>query len=436
MGIFGFLKKGKKGAKEEAETAPAPAESVELEFDDVRAAVEKALSARMAGEREEAEELYDRIKFNLIHIRKLAAELDRKSFEKGDKIYAPVNMTKGNYVKKASSLLASVPNVEDFGYHEMADFCKATGKILNELMNIPPKQAVLLTRYFKGESSKIVLRLKETEEMRKKLDSLLGSGTLKIAGEINAKIDALSELLEKASDYKRHELAVREKMKDKEKELKEAKASLDAFFSEGEALAFRGMEEEAKKMGAEMDGISAKINDELSPVKRPVKKLEHSLASLAPGEALDKEKLALFSRIAHSPAKVLMQEQGDSLILNALVRLRGIGLKPNEKEHVEELVKKIELGYLSELADRYKWLEREIAAKKSGLAKSGVPDKHKSKERETENLAREVASLAKELERFSAGKADVSERIKSEKADLEAAVLDKAGIRLGIILKI
>jgi hypothetical protein len=428
MGFFDFMRKGK---NEEEAKAPQLTEAGEAAIDGVMDAVGKHLSARMEAERNEAEELYDRIKFNLVHIRKLAGELERKKFESGEKLYAPVNMTKDNYVKKAASLLGSVPNVETFDYEEMAGFCRETGKTLHELMNIPPKQAILLTKYFKGESSKIVMKLKETEDARKRLDSLLSGSTLKIAGEIGAKAETLSELLEKEKDYGRHEFALREKAKDKRKEMEVAEKDRDAFSSGEEAADFKEAEEAIAKMESEKDAISNKINEELSPIKRPVKKLEHSLTG---GEAMDKEKLALYSRISHSPSKVLFQEQGDSLIMGALVRLRGLHLKDNERSHVEELIKKIELGYLPKLADRFKWLESEVASKKAALEKSGVPEKHKRMGREIENLQREIAGLEAEAEKFSSGKAEVSGKIADEKAKLEEKILKEAGVRLSIIL--
>ncbi len=429
MGLFGFLRKGKKA--EIAAAPPSAGETREVGFDSVRAALEQHLAARMAGERESAEELYERIKANLVHIRKLAGELEKKSFESGEKIYAPVNMTKNNYVKKAISLLGSVPGVERFDYAEINDFSRMTGKTLTELMHIPPKQAILLTRYFKKESSGIITLLKETEEKRKAMDSLLQESALKIAGEIGAAVDSIAELLEKAKDFERHELALSTKIRDKKRELEEKEREREALVSGGESAGFRQMENDLGKLEGERNAIAGKLNDELSAIKRPMKKLEHAAAS---GEALDKEKLALFSRISHSPMKVLMQEQGDALILNALVRLRGLGLKDAEKEHAEELIKKIELGYLSELADKYKWLEGEIAEKKAQFEKSDMPERRKKKEREAESLRHEIAELKKEMERFSKGRAETMERTEAEKRKLEEALLNRANIRMNIVL--
>jgi hypothetical protein len=430
MGLFGFLRKGK---KEEIAATPLPAgETREVGFDSVRTALEQHLAAKMAGERESAEELYDRIKNNLVHIRKLAGELEKKNFESGEKIYAPVNMTKNNYVKKAISLLGSVPAVERFDYAEISDFSRRTGKTLTELMHIPPKQAILLTRYFKKESYGIITLLKETEEKRKAMDSLLQDSALKIAGEIGAGVDSLAELLEKAQDFERHELALSTKIRDKKKELEEKEREREALVAGSESAGFRQIEEELRKLENERSSIAGKLNNELSAIKRPMKKLEHAAASR--GGVLDKEQIALFSRISHSPMKVLMQEQGDSLILNALVRLRGLGLKDAEKEHTEELIKKIELGYLSELADKYKWLEGEIAEKKAKFEKSDVPERRKKKEREAESLRHEIAELKKEMERFSKGRAETMEKTEAEKKKLEEALLNRANIRMSIVL--
>jgi hypothetical protein len=429
MGLFGFLRKEKKA---EAAVPPSAGAAQAVGFDGVRATLEQHLAAKMAGEKESAEELYERIKTNLVRIRKLAGELEKKSFESGEKLYAPVNMTKNNYAKKAISLLGSVPAVERFDYAEISNFSNRTGKTLTELMHIPPKQAILLTRYFKKESSGIIALLKETDEKRKAIDSLLQGSALKIAGEIGSSVDSISELLEKAKDFERHGLAVDVKIRDKKKELEEKEKQREALVSGSESEGFRQMEAELVKLEHERSAIAGKLNDELSPIKRPMKKLEHAAASS--GSLLDKEQIALFSRISHSPLKVLMQERGDALILNALVRLRGLGLKDAEREHAEELIKKIELGYLSELADKYKWLEGEIAEKKARFEKSDIPERRKKKEREAESLRHEIAQLEKESERFSKSRVETMTVAEAEKKRLEEALLSRANIKMSIVL--
>ncbi|MCK4335526.1 MAG: hypothetical protein KAW40_02255, partial [Candidatus Aenigmarchaeota archaeon] len=168
------------------------------------------------------------------------------------------------------------------------------------------------------------------------------------------------------------------------------------------------------------------IREELSGVKRPLKKLEYSLKREGGKSAL--------SRVAHSPMKTLSQEQGDSLLMEALVKLRDLNLKDNEKERVEELIKKVELGYLSRLKDRYKFLESEIREKKGKEEKSDVLERKKAKEREMENLKREILEHEKEREKIARNREETSKSIGKEKKELEETLHKEINIKLNIIV--
>jgi predicted RNase H-like nuclease (RuvC/YqgF family) len=133
--------------------------------------------------------------------------------------------------------------------------------------------------------------------------------------------------------------------------------------------------------------------------------------------------------------KVLMEEQGDALLMEALEKLRDIGLKDEERERVEELMKKIELGYISELTDKYKWLETELAEKRKEFEKSAFPEKNKKHEREIENLRRGISELEKEAGKVSKSMAELAGKTSSEKGELEEMVMKETGLRLNIMLE-
>jgi len=428
MGFFGFLRKVKPA--DAVSEVLADAEAKETSFEDASETVRKRLSDRMARESERAEELYDMIKENLIQIRKTNSELRGKKFESGQRIDAPVNMIKDNYVKKSISLLGSIPNVDNFEYDEVTGFCSASEKILSDLMNIPPKQALLLSRYFKGETSKMIRLLKEADERRKEMSSLLRGSAIGLYSRVNAGVAGITGLLEKSKDLGTSEKKLREKIADRQKDIEGRRSAMESLLSGEESRKHAELGEEIKRMEHDRSELGNKLNDELSGLKRPVKKLEHSAAK----ETKDKEKLALYSRLSHSPLKVLLQEQGDSLIMDALGKLRELGLKDEDREHVEELAKKIELGYLSKLADKYKWLDGEIADRKSAFEKSEFPERHKKHEREIENLGREISEMTNDLEKILKAKSDTRDKIKAEKSKLEGMILKEAGIRLDITL--
>jgi hypothetical protein len=439
MGVFGFLRKGKKAeaGKGKAPDSPAPpdagGEAADVRLDDVLKAVEGHIAGRLNEEVRKAEKLYREVSSGLTDARKHASELEKKKFEASDKTYAVVNMTKDNFVKKANSLISGLPRINNFDYEETSAFCSGTRKILGELLNIQPKQAILLTRYFKKESSKVITALKETDAASKEMETLIANSMLGFYSSANKKLVDIWQLVYKAEDLENNMQTINEKIGAKKLELREKEKEREAFIAGEESTQFTRQGEELKRLEAERTELGNVISDRLSAIKRPLKKLEHAVASGSEA-AKDKERLSLYSRISHSPMKVLMEEQGDALLMEALGRLRDIGLKDEERERVEELIKKIELGYISGLTDKYKWLEGEIAERKKEFEKSGVPEKHKKHEREIEHLKREIAELEKETEKIMKSREELAEKTGSEKVKLEEIILKEADLRLNILL--
>ncbi|MCX6817600.1 MAG: hypothetical protein NTU57_01960 [Candidatus Aenigmarchaeota archaeon] len=433
MGFLGFLKKGKKPALETTISDNASHENAvageEVALADVMAAIIASREKWLAEERKRAKTLHGKILDEFASVRKLAESLGKEKFEADDKTYAVVNMLKDNYTKKASSLLSNPPRINDYNYEEIAGFSASVKKTLAELLNIPPKQAVLLTRYFKKDASKIILRLKEADVAHMELSSLLNGSDLHLYSRIDAGVRTVGEMAAKVMDFDASLNGLGGRMEGKQEELGGKKQNASAFLESEESRNHHALENEIKRMEGERDSLAGKLGDELSPLKRPAKKLEHSLAN----DAKAKEKKELYSKIAHSPLKVMLSD-GDAAIADVLARLRETNLKDEDKEHVEELTKKIELGYLSELADKYKWLENEIADKKAQLDKSPFPEKRMKNEREVDSAGHELAEMKREHERLSRARSEAMEKARAEKRRLEELIERQAKIKLKINL--
>ena len=419
MGFLDFLK-----GKEEVPELPKDIGSVELR--NVKETIEKSISEQLERERDRAKELYSKIKEKFREVKRLNNELSGKKFKSGQRMDAPVNMIKDNYVKKTLSSLNNIPEVDNFDYSDITDFCSGTEKVLKDLRNIPPRQAVLLSKYFKGETSKIVKILKEIEDMKKEMRSVLDGKALWIGGEVNSKIHGIFETQRRSEDLKKQENTLLERIKEKEKELLEREKELREFASSKELREFESLGSEIKDLENEKSKIENDIREELSGVKRPLKKLEYSLKQEGGKDSL--------SGVSHSPMKYLFKEQGDSLLKEALVRLRDLRLKDNEKERVEELITKIDNGYISKLRDRYMWLENEIKEKKGKEESSKVMDKKSSKERERGNLEKQILEFERERERIENNRKETSKGIEKERKELEDMIRKQINVNLNIIV--
>jgi len=432
MGFLGFLKRGKKaGATEAPAAAPhSEAAAAEIALSGVKESLSKQVYSSVAKEKDELSDFYERIARGFAEARKISSDLARKKFEAHDKTYAPVNMIKDNYAKKASSLLGTAPPVSNFGYDETAAFAAASAKTLHELMHVSPKQTILLSRYFKHETSKMISVLKEASEASEGMRSVLDKGMMRFYHDAASMADRLAGMAERVKEIEAREAALHGRIEAKEGEKTANAQELDAFLKGEAFISHVRLGEGIKANEKEWNDIGSKLSEELSGIKRPLKKLEY----VAGNEAKDREKAALYSRIAHSPLKVLLQEQGDSLVMEALRKLREMGLKDEERERAEELSKKIETGYIPQLVDRYKWLEGEMAEAKAKFEKAAAPEKKKHVEREIENLDHDIADAHRELERLARSRAETGREMQAGKRQLEEFVLKKINIRLSIML--
>jgi len=425
MGFLDFLKGGKK--EEEKEAGPA-SEMGSVGIANVRGEIGKLISRKLEYERGKAKELYSRIRDDFGEVRKLNRELAGKTFESGQRMDAPVNMIKDNYTRKAVSLVGSVPAVSNFEYQEIKDFCSGVDRIMKDMQNIPTRQIVLLSKCFKGETSRIIKKLKEISMQKAGIESVLEGKALWLDWEMNARTDRIFGLLRKTKDLEKQQSILAEKMTAKEKEAKEKERELKEFVKGREFDEFRKLGDNAREVEAERNGIESEIREELTGVKRPLKKLEYE------SRQKGREKDLVFSRISHSPMKVLFQDQGDSVLRTALIRLRELKLKDNEKERVEELITKIENGYISKLVDRYKWLEGQAKEKKRAEEKSDVPERKKTKERELENLKKEIVEYGREKERTEKHSKETFERIGMEKEELEYVITREINTKMDVTI--
>ncbi|MCK5023022.1 MAG: hypothetical protein KAS04_02520, partial [Candidatus Aenigmarchaeota archaeon] len=292
----------------------------------------------------------------------------------------------------------------------------------------PAKQVVLLSNYFKGQTSKIIKTLKSIEDRKKEMEELLQGKALFIDGEINTRNDKIFQLIKRVKDLESQEKTLTEKIENKKNEVTEKEKEINDFLKGKEFSDYENLGTEASDFEKERMKIEADIRDEISGVKRPLKKLEHNLRT---NRSITKDKLLLCSKISKSPLKVLL-ENGDSVLKEALVKLREINMKDDEKIHVEELVTKINNGYISKLIDKYKWTEVQIADRKEEEGKSDILERKATKQRELENKKKEVTEFEKDKEKIVINKNETSETVTEEIKKLEELVLREINLKVEI----
>lgn len=371
--------------------------------------LEKWFQEKFSSEIENSKKDSDKIKAETIRLLKETRihldKLEKASFEKNDKMFSAVNMLKDSFVKSSKLSL----------YKLEKDTSLTTIKsVIAEVNNISPKQAISLSNYFKAYMADIINNVKKASDNLKKLDDY--------------KILIVQEKLMKFLEIKKEKTNDNEKIIiskiDVKSRIEELKKDIESLIEDKEILS---QSEESRKLKNEkislvnkknkIEKLELLIKEKLSPLKRPLKKLEH--------QAKDK----LIEDLIHSPFKTFLNNDINPVISKLKENLYNLNLKENEMKKLEEFFS----VDLSQYKLKYINLKQNIEKIKELISESKLEEKIKSienlikrKENQIKELEKEIVSLNKRYE-------ENKKILEENKKDFENYILNKLNIELKIL---
>lgn len=423
MGFFDFLKK----PKEEEEARPvADAKPIEVGIDSLEERISELVSDVLSREKDRAKELYDKIREDFGEIRRMSKELEGKKFEESDRMYSAVNMIKNNYVNRTFGLLGGVPVIDGMNHEELEKFCSKTGKVLDNMKKVPPKQTILLSKYFKKEASEIVKILKKIEDNLKEMKSLLEEGkTISLFSKVSSRVDTITGMRKRLRDLEQQEKMLKGKTEKAREEKGSREGDLEKLLkSEGyRKLVDSG--DRVRDMKGQKEDVENALREEISSVKRPLKKYEHVLRN---DPSVPREKRISFEKLIHSPVKTILGEGGESILSEIISRIREsierkeISLKDSESKKFAEFSEKFRKGRVSELGKKHGELRKKIEESEKQKDREGVLNDREKIGREIENLGHEITEHERNLENIAKGKKSAKSGILEEKERLEETI--------------
>ncbi len=425
MGFLDIFRKKEEPPEEPAEEG----KPVSVKLDSLESRVKEIISGRLEREKREAEEIYGEIKEHFSGIKELNSFLEAKSFEKQDRTYAKINMIKNNYVKRSYSLLGSVPSLGRMGYEELKSFHEKAGKIASDLKNTDPKQAFLLSRYFKHETGEIIKKLKSIEDSLSSLNSIIGSGggAMWLEKEISGAVKSISGQKERVSEME-EKLEEFGKRKDNlEKMLDSEKEKLKQFTESGVYKRMTAIEEKIEESKEQRKELEAEIRNRLSEIKRPMKKIEYFMRTEEGEKGIAED----FDRILHSPTKTFLSEGGENKLGSVLRKTKElmdqekVSLKGSDKEHVLDLLMEAEKETFSALKKKYSEISGELDSMIKERKSSKATEEKDRKEKEIGGMERDISETEKEIEDLSDALESEKEKTKDMIKDLEKLLEEK-----------
>jgi len=433
MGFFDFLKKPKEEEKPVVDTKP-----IEVGIDSLEKEIREHVSDMLSREQEKARDLYGRIRSGFREIKKLNSELGGKKFEEGEKRYSAVNMIKNNYVNRTFGLLGGIPVVQEMSHEELENFLSKTTKVLDGMRKVPPKQAILLSKYFKKEASEIVKILKKIEDNLNGMKSLLSDGKpIPLVNRINSRVGVIINTRKKFEDLEQQESVIREKIKKLKSEREGKGEDLEKLLKSEGYRKLIDSRERIRDLKKERENLANEIREEFSSIKRPMKKYEHVLRN---DRSIPREKRISLEKLIHSPLKTVLDEGGESVLGEMVSRVENaikggeISLKESERKKFEEFSVNVREGKLSDLRKRYGGIKKEIGETEGQGDKESVADEREKIRREIEHLDHEISEYERNLENLSKGKESTKSRILEEKEGLEKTMERELGKRFRIRL--
>jgi predicted RNase H-like nuclease (RuvC/YqgF family) len=435
MGFFGFLK----GEKKPEIIEKPPEEISRVGINEVRSWFEKSFKDDIDKSKLQGSDLYQDVMDSFSEVRNSFVALEAAKFNGGERIHAAANMIKDSFVKKAYPIIANIERASkevDMSYSGLDSFRADASKTLESLKSTTPKQAVLISRYFKKQSDPIVTRMKETGDKIDALKRWLDEDVmLRMAEDLkNREKEQLSNTDQLKSLEKR-----KEEIKKEIRELREKKQEKESGFLEllkGKKWEeFNTLNKELKNVKNEILKIEYELTNEISPMKRPLKKLEHTLKKQ---DILFNHKGFLKGFLQDPFGSVKTKSGEDTLrrflfTMNKMVHDRKIDLKDKEMEKLDSLMEKM-VKDIPEMKRKY----NELIDTKDHMEKTikELSDTVKNKqnlEGEIERTEKDISNIENEAKETVRDQEKLKEKMEKERKDMEKLILKRTGREVEIV---
>jgi len=432
MGFFDFVRRGKKADEKTEEK-----ESVELFIANIPKWVDEKFSIQARDVDKRVEKICKNIINELSEIRDSVKALENASFEADNKTYAAVNMVKSLFVKRSYSLLGNRPKLpENPSYSDLESFHSETVNLLTDLKKISPKQAILISNFFKKESANVFANIKETEKHLESLQTFLKTEA-KIKKTIEDAISATDEYkgMKKQFDFlenKNKELDLN--LSTIQKNRSQKRTDLKKLIENRDWKNMEMLDKEIKEFDVRISDLQSKITSELSIISRPLKKLEHMAETDSDFATINKK---IINQFVESPFDAMMNEHGESLLkeslklINDLVGEKKLTLKQKDHDKILELIRKLETQ-IPWIKERYVKTLNDKKNKQKEM-ENLYPDLVKQKndiEAALDSAKKEEERLVTEADEICKDKENIKKEMKSKKERLQNMLSEDTGFKV------
>lgn len=414
MGFFNlFRKKQEKIQKELEENLSA--ENIKITM--IRTWFDDNFNEKVKDAKSKGKKLYNEIIEYFSTINSLLDILMATDFEKHDKTYAIVNMTKDTFVKRSKNILNLLPATEsEVNYSFLNGFYFKSMDLIDKLKNIEPKQAIFLSRYFKNETKNIIEQIKKIESHLIDFKEFLENDAkfLKLNNELEKKLMNIFSCKSKLEELKNRSEGLDIELEKAKLFNKEIKDSHNKLLDSDEFRAYESLKTASINIEKNIKNIKNEVENIFSKVQRPLKKL----AYIKPEKILDEVIASPFSVLLQNDNKV--KDFFEQII--TFSKERKISLKPTDEAKVLKLINNFES--IKKLIEKYKSLDIEKWKIEKELSKLDITKKQKDINEKLNRNIKRIEQIEAEIKNIDVEKNQVEANMKSLKEAVEKDFLE------------
>ncbi|HLD56963.1 MAG TPA: hypothetical protein VJA47_01575, partial [archaeon] len=268
--------------------------------------------------------------------------LEKAKFEPNDKMYAPINMIKDRFVTK-SKLLNKIPKSIPENFASIKSTYSEASKHLSEFKEADIKQVHVVSVYFKKEAEQIIKTLKNVDHILSVFDKKLNSEglVLEVVENIENKTQTIEQLKNQKEKSEKERSQLLKQQDGLDSLLLKQKTELEKINSDERWDKLNESREWIKKVDDEINKIKYSVKEEISSLKRPIKKVLHE-SEMKSDLPEDIEGLDVVCSTFNAADKILEKKS---------VELKGV-----ELEKLNNFRNKINSGHFEEIKKSYQKL--------------------------------------------------------------------------------
>lgn len=378
--------------------------------------------------------LYEDIVSSFDNIRNSLKKLEEATFEEGNKTYAAANMIKNTFVNKTNNILKHDANI-DINYDDLKKFYLNSIKTIRELTNISPKQKILLTSYFTGQTKEIIDSVKATETKLNKLNEFLDNKgkVIWVSQKIKKDSEKQEQAINKYVEYNSKIESKRKEIDSLEKESNNGSERLENLIQDKRWAEIAKLEKDVYYIENKLRETKNEIDNVINNINKPLKKLEYAAShGYSPGNGF-----GLITKFLENLFDSIMTSEGLYEFKQVLEFIRKgkqdnkIELKPKDEEKILDLIRRCGSD-LPLIIERYRKLKNQFEEKKSISLHPELIQERASMEETIKEQKKELKLLHKDIEYIENDMKLLLNEINIRKENLEKILSDHLNKKITI----